>query len=166
MCREPAEKDVMNQNPIRKDESIFARGVAPRIAIYGAVFAVTSLIAYYVGAFVTLHESFTPSHEIGMTMAYMVIGWSSVVNIFNVRSFTQSIFTIGFTSNGMLFAGICFSMVVLFLTATVPGVRDAFHCVLVSANHWILMAALSVSPLIVGELHKLILRQFRATALA
>jgi len=159
MCREPAEKDVMKQKPVRKDESIFARGVSTRIFLYGTVFAVVALIAYYLGSQVSIHSSYLPSHEIGMTMAYLVIGWSSVVNIFNVRSFNQSIFTIGFFSNRLLFAGICFSLVALGLTATIPGLRDVFYCVPVSMNHWFIMIALSISPLIAGEIHKIFVRK-------
>jgi len=159
MCREPAEKDAMKQKPVRKDESIFARGVSTRIILYGAVFTIVSLIAYYIGAFINVQDSVTPSHTIGMTMAYMVIGWSSIANIFNVRSFNQSIFTIGFTSNKLLFAGICFSFVALGLTATVPGLRDVFHCVPVGLNHWFIMIALSITPLVVGEIHKIFVRK-------
>jgi magnesium-transporting ATPase (P-type) len=159
MCREPAELDAMKRKPVRKDESIFARGVSSRIVLYGAVFAAVSLIAFYIGAFVSINDSFMPSHAIGMTMAYVVIGWSSIVNIFNVRSFKQSIFTIGFTSNRLLFAGICFSFGALGVTATAPGLRDVFHCVPVSLNHWFIMIALSIVPLILGELHKVFVRR-------
>jgi magnesium-transporting ATPase (P-type) len=164
MCREPAEKDAMQQKPVKKGESIFARGVLTRIVLYGAVFAVVSLIAYYIGAFMDIHESFPRSHEIGMTMAYLVIGWSSVFNIFNVRSFNQSIFTIGFMSNRLLFYGICFSLVALGLTATVPGLRDVFYCVPVSLSHWLIMVPLSISPLVVGEIHKIFVRRKQALA--
>ena len=164
MCREPAEKDAMEQQPVRKNESIFARGVLTRIVLYGLVFAIVSLIAYRIGAFVEISDGFKPSHEIGMTMAYLVIGWSSVFNIFNVRSFNQSIFTIGFTSNRLLFYGICFSLVALGLTATIPGLRDIFYCVPVSLRHWFIMVPLSISPLIVGEIHKIFVRRKQALA--
>jgi magnesium-transporting ATPase (P-type) len=165
MCREPAEIDAMKQKPVKKDESIFARGVSTRIILYGAVFAIVSLIAYYIGAFVSIHDGVTPNHAIGVTMAYVVIGWSSIVNIFNVRSFNQSIFTIGFTSNRLLFAGICFSFIALGLTASVPGIRDVFHCVSVSLNHWFIMIALSIVPLVFGEIHKVFVRSKERMAL-
>jgi len=166
MCREPAEKDVMSQKPVKKDESIFARGVAARITLYGAVFAVVSLIGYYIGAFVALPGSAAPSHEVGRTMAYLVIGWSSVVNIFNVRSFKQSIFTIGFTTNRLLFAGICFSLATLGLTAAVPGLREIFYCVPVSLNHWLIMIGLSITPLIAGEIQKAFIRMKTGKAIS
>ncbi|MCL2539522.1 MAG: cation-translocating P-type ATPase, partial [Oscillospiraceae bacterium] len=159
MCYEPAEIDAMNQKPVKHDESIFARGVATRILLYGTVFAIVSLVAYYIGAFYKIGAGFAPSHEIGMTMAYLVIGWSSVFNIFNVRSFNQSIFKIGFTSNRLLFYGICFSLVALGLTAVIPGLREVFYCVPVSFNHWLIMLPLSISPLIAGEIHKVFVRK-------
>jgi len=158
MCREPAEIDAMKRKPIKKNESIFADGVATRIVLYGAIFAIVSLVAYYIGAHVQVYKGIKASHEIGMTMAYIVIGWSSVVNILNVRSFNLSIFKIGLTTNKLLFAGICFSFVALGLTAIVPGLRDVFYCVPVSLYHWLIMAALSLTPLIVGEIHKVFVR--------
>src|SRR5262249_28600106 len=108
-----------------------------------------------------------PSHEVGMTMAYISVGWSSVVNIFNVRSFNKSIFTIGFASNNLLFYGICFSLSFLFLTAIAPfGIImhgnvpvNMFYCTEVSLNHWFIMVALSISPIIVVEIQKLLIRK-------
>ena len=122
------------------------------------------MLGYYIGAFVPIHDHFKPSREIGMTMAYLVIGWSSVVNIFNVRSFNQSIFTIGFTSNRLLFAGICFSFVALGLTAVVPGLMDVFYCVPVSLQHWLIMIGFSLAPLAAGEIHKILVRRKQALA--
>ena len=165
MCREPAEGDVMKRKPVRKDASFFADGVSARILLYGTVFALVSLIAYFIGAFTPVHDNFVPSHEIGMTMAYLVIGWSSVVNIFNVRSFNQSIFTIGFTSNKLLFTGICFSLITLGLTAVIPGVMDVFYCVPVSLYHWLIMMGLSTAPLAAGEIHKVFVRRKQSLAL-
>ncbi|MCL2634159.1 MAG: cation-translocating P-type ATPase [Oscillospiraceae bacterium] len=159
MCREPAEKDVMRQKPVEKNESIFARGVATRIIIYGTVFAVVSLIAYYLGAFVDVYDGYAPSHEIGMTMAYLVIGGSSVVNILNVRSFSESVFSKNFFGNKMLLAGICFSFAALGLTATVPGLRDVFYCVPMGSNHWLIAIGLSLAPLFAGEIHKIFVRR-------
>ena len=159
MCREPAEHDIMRRKPVGKNESVFAGGVSSRIILYSAVFAIVSLAAYYTGAFVSVSGKYAPSHETGMTMAYLVIGWSSVVNIFNVKSFSQSIFTVGFMSNRFLFYGICFSFAALGLTAAVPGVRDLFYCAPAGLSHWLIALLLSVSPLIAGEIHKIFVRK-------
>ncbi|MCL2508321.1 MAG: cation-translocating P-type ATPase [Oscillospiraceae bacterium] len=159
LCREPLEDDAMKRKPIRKNASIFADGLRTRVAVVAVVFAAASITGYYIGRFVTVSPHFPPSHEIGMTMAYVAVGWSSVFNIFNVRSFNKSIFQIGFMSNRLLFGGICFSLVLVFITAFVPGIRDIFYCVPVSLNHWLITVYLSITPLIAVEFQKLFIRR-------
>jgi magnesium-transporting ATPase (P-type) len=97
-------------------------------------------------------------HAVGRTMAYVTLAWASVINIMNVRSFNKSLFTIGFTSNPLLFAGICFSLTLVTVTAAVPGVREIFHCVPLTLNHWLIMASLSATPFILVEIWKLFIR--------
>ena len=103
-----------------------------------------------------------PSHEVGRTMAYVTLAWASVVNIMNVRSFRESIFKIGFASNPLLFGGVCFSLTLTALTALVPGVREVFHCVPISAEHWAIIAAFAIVPFILMELVKLGIRRNQA----
>ena len=162
MCREPIEKDAMKRKPISKNTSIFANGLAWRISLVAVIFAMASLIGYYVGRFVSI-GGLEPSHEIGMTMAYVTVALSSVVNIFNVRSFTKSIFRIGFMSNKLLFFAIFFSLGLVCLTAALPGVQDIFHCVPVSLTHWLIMLGLSVSPLIIVEMQKFCINKWNKT---
>jgi len=167
VCREPLEDDAMKRKPINKNASIFADGLGMRIAVVATVFAVSSLIGYYIGRFIQLHPDFLPSHEIGMTMAYVAVGWSSVVNILNVRSFNKSLFKIGIMSNRILFYAVCFSLTLVFITAILPATRlnyhgnlvNIFHCVPMSLNHWFILIILSISPIIVVELQKFFIRR-------
>ena len=167
VCKEPLEDDAMKRKPINKNENIFADGLGMRIAVVAAVFAITSLIGYYIGRFVVIHPDFLPSHEIGMTMAYVAVGWTSVVNILNVRSFNKSIFTIGIMSNRVLFYAVCFSLTLVFITAIIPAtilnhhgnLVNIFHCVPMSLNHWFILVILAISPIIVVELQKFFIRR-------
>ncbi|MCL2684587.1 MAG: cation-translocating P-type ATPase, partial [Synergistaceae bacterium] len=136
MCREKLEDEAMKRKPIGKNVSVFAYGMGMRTMVAAINFAIVSMLGYYIGRFVQVHPDFIPSHQIGMTMAYVTLAYASVVNILNVRSFNQSILTIGFMSNRLLFAGICFSFMALGLTAVVPGLMDVFYCVPVSLSHW------------------------------
>jgi len=158
MCREKLEDDAMQRKPIPKGKSIFAYGLGLRTAVAAVVFIIVSMIGYYVGSTVTL-GSITPSHEVGRTMAYVTLAWASVVNIMNVRSFNESIFTIGFTSNKLLFGGICLSLSLVAVTALVPGVQDVFRCVPMSVYHWLLIIGLAIMPFFVIELKKLFMRK-------
>ena len=122
--------------------------------------AIVAMTGYYIGAFIQVHESIIPSHEVGRTMAYVTLAWASVVNIMNVRSFRESIFKIGFTSNPLLFGGICLSLILVAITAAVPGIRDVFHSVPVSASHWVIMVCMAVTPFILMEIVKILVRKY------
>jgi len=163
MCREELEPDAMRRNPISKDKSVFAYGLGIRTGIAAINFTVVSMLGYFLGAFVQIHPNFAPSHEIGMTMAYVILAMASVVNILNVRSFNYSLFTIGFTSNKLLFGGICLSLTLVGLTALVPGVREVFYCVPLSLQHWFIILGFGISPFFVIELTKLYLRRRKRT---
>jgi len=161
MCREKLEEDAMRRRPVNKNAGIFADGRAARAAVAAVVFTIVSMIGYYVGSHVQIHPDFAPAHELGRTMAYVILAYASVVNIFNVRSFHKSLFTIGFMSNRLLFLGICLSFTLIAITALVPGVMGVFYCVPLSLYHWLIILGLAVSPFVVVELSKLIARKNR-----
>jgi len=162
MCREALEDDAMRRKPIPKNKNIFSYGLSTRVIVAAAVFTVVSMISYFVGSSVAL-GGILPSHEVGRTMAYVTLALASVINILNVRSFNKSLFTIGFTSNRLLFGGICLSISLVVATALVPGVRDIFRCVPISGYHWLIIVGLSSVPFFVIELKKLFLRKFGMT---
>jgi calcium-translocating P-type ATPase len=169
MCREKLEEDAMKRKPIPKTKSIFAYGMGTRTIVMAIVFTTVSMLAYMLGRFIfetptdyiaAGYESLKDyQHFIGRTMAYVTLAFASVVNIMNVRSFYKSIFTIGFTSNKLLFYGICFSLCLIVTTAAVPGVRDIFKCVPLSSAHWLSMIAMGISPFIVMEIWKKFMRR-------
>ena len=161
ICKEPMEEDAMRRKPVKKNASIFADGLIGRIVVVAVVFAVSSLLGYYIGRFVQISSSILPSHEVGMTMAYVAVGWTSVINILNVRSFNKSIFKIGLMSNKLLFYGVCFSIALVFVTAIIPPnitdygyTMNIFHCVPISLNHWLILIGLALTPIIVVETQK------------
>jgi magnesium-transporting ATPase (P-type) len=163
MCREKLEPDAMKRKPINKNASVFAFGMGTRTAIAAVNFTIVSMLGYLIGAFVEVSPAITPSHEAGMTMAYVTLAMASVINILNVRSFNQSLFTIGFASNRLLFGGICLSLTLIGVTALIPGIRDAFYCIQLSAKHWLIILSMGISPFFVIETIKLFVRR-RITA--
>jgi len=163
MCKEPLEAGAMERKPIDKDASVFAHGMGWRVGIMAVLFTILAMTGYYIGSFIQVHESIVPSHEVGRTMAYVTLAWASVVNIMNVRSFRESIFKIGFTSNPLLFGGICLSLMLVAITAAVPGIRDVFHSVPVSASHWGIMVCMAITPFILMEVVKIFVRKYSKT---
>jgi len=159
MCREPLEPDAMRRKPIPRTKSVFAYGMGIRTSIAAVNFTVVSMLGYFIGRFVEVVPHITPSHEVGMTMAYVTLAFASVVNIMNVRSFNQSLFKIGFTSNRLLFGGFCLSISLIVLTAAVPGIQDIFSTVPLSIRHWLIMVGMGITPFFLIETIKIFIRR-------
>ena len=157
-CREMAEDNIMKRKPVDKNGSLFADGLGRYIGTMAVVLTVVTLVGFYIGTFVALPGSPGPSLETGRTMAFVINAWSSVINSFNIRSYKKSLFAIGIASNRSLFLGIMASIGLTAVVATVPVLAGVFYCVPLTANHWLIMIALSVAPLFVGEIRKLVRR--------
>lgn len=158
LSREKADPTIMKNRPTAKGESIFANGGYLNIAVASLAFVITTLIGFYIGSFINVDSSITASHEVGQTMGFIILGWSSVLHIFNARS-KESIFKVGITSNPNLFWLALLSIVLLTLVATVPFLAGIFSLVHLSTVHWLIAIGLAVSILIVVELQKLIMRK-------
>ncbi|EHC6478337.1 cation-translocating P-type ATPase, partial [Listeria monocytogenes] len=158
LSREKADDSIMERKPIPKNAGIFANGLGKKMAIQAVVFTIVTLAGFYIGQFVTINNSIGASYEVGMTMAFVILAWSSVAHIFNVRS-DKSIFTIGFLSNrGLFFSAIC-SMLIILGLAIIPPLANMFFLVEMSLTHWILAFILSMFPLLFVEIQKLIQRK-------
>lgn len=158
LSREKADDSIMERKPIPKNAGIFANGLGKKMATQAVVFTVVTLAGFYIGQFVTINQSIGASYEVGMTMAFVILAWSSVAHIFNVRS-DKSIFTIGFLSNrGLFFSAIC-SMLIILGLAIIPPLANMFFLVEMSLTHWIVAFILSMFPLLFVEIQKLIQRK-------
>jgi len=89
---EPVEQDIMERKPKPKNEGLFANGYGIQIALQGVMFGMLALIAFKIG------ETATGIVEGGQTLAFMVLGFSQIVQAYNMRS-EHSLFRIGIFSN-------------------------------------------------------------------
>ena len=152
--REPAEAGIMDEKPIPRNEGIFARGLWQKIGLNAAVFPVVTLIGFYVGAFVDHVSYFTPpSLEVGQTVAFLVLAYSSILHVFNVRS-AKSIFRVDLATNKSLAQMAWLAIGITTVIALVPQTQELFYLVPISMNHWVISILLSIVPIIVNELIK------------
>jgi len=152
--REPAEAGIMDEKPIPRDEGIFARGLWQKIGLNAAIFTVVTLIGFYVGAFVEHVSYFTPpSLEVGQTVAFLVLAYSSILHVFNVRS-SKSIFKIDLATNKSLAQMAWLALAITTAIALIPQTQELFYLVPISMTHWIIAILLSIVPIIVTELIK------------
>ncbi|MCL2420629.1 MAG: cation-translocating P-type ATPase, partial [Defluviitaleaceae bacterium] len=152
---EKAENGVMKRDPLGKNAGIFGGGLGKRIAHRTVSFTILTLAAYTIGARVQLAPFIDSGHAVGVTMAFAVLSWASVINIFNIRS-PESVFKTGLTYNrGVFYAAlgtITFTAVILL----VPPLARTFDAVYgLSMVHWLVMIGLALMQVIIAEIQKL-----------
>ena len=152
--REPAEHGIMDQPPIPKNEGIFARGLLQKIAINAGVFTIVTLFGYYLGSYVdTISPWVDASQHVGQTVAFLILAYSSILHVFNVRS-SQSIFKVNLATNKALFEMALLALAITTAVALLPFTQELFGLVHISLNHWFLEGILSIVPIAVNELIK------------
>jgi magnesium-transporting ATPase (P-type) len=166
---EKPEQGVMKRKPLSKNSGIFSAGLGARIARGSVCFAILTLGAFFLGAYVLpAPAGIDPSpfsilvgenaayYTIGISMAFVVLSWASVINIFNVRS-ELSIFKISPLSNKGLTISAIGTILVTLAVAVIPPLAEIFDIETgLTALHWAVMAGLAVMQLVVGEIHKAI----------
>ena len=160
---EPVEKDVMDSKPKPKDEGIFAHGLGVRVAVQGVMFALLTLIGFWVGTGLTVAELFNgalleQSNEFammgGQTMAFMVLALCQIVQAYNMRS-ERSLFKIGPFSNKNLNLAALASTALTAFVLFIPGVQGVFNLRYLTLQQYLIGVALIFVPLVVMELAKL-----------
>jgi len=86
-------------------------------------------------------------------MAFLVLGWSSIIHIFVVRS-RASIFKRSIRDNPQLIISAAIMFLMLAGMAGIPPVASALNLTAMDAYHWLIALGLSLAPLIVAEYGK------------
>lgn len=156
ISRETADSHIMQQNPIGVNESLFSRGVSRSIAICSTAFIVVSLAGFAIGRFMTI-GGLTGNHQLGQTMAFVVLTLASTINVYNARS-NESIFKIGIFNNKMIFFTTILSLVITVLFTHIPFLMNILDITSLSSTHWFIAILLALLTVAVIEITKLILR--------
>ena len=144
---DPENPDDMKRRPV-KEGSLFEKGLVTRVIFYGSLIAIISFAAYLIGA--------RSSFESGMTMAFLVLCLSQIVHALNQHSATLSVFSSLHPKNKYLYLAMFISLVILLFVVLVPPVANFFSLVSLSFNEWVVVILLSLTPLVVVEIFKLI----------
>ncbi|MBE6558994.1 MAG: calcium-translocating P-type ATPase, PMCA-type [Ruminococcaceae bacterium] len=146
---EPVEADVMDRKPKPKNEGLFAGGLGVRVVLMGAMFAVLSLLGFWMG------KTMGGSLEAGRTMAFMVLAMSQVLQAFNMRS-DKSLFKIGPFGNAKLNLAALASILLVAFVLFVPGVQGAFGLIYLPGHLYLIACGLILVPTVIMELCKLV----------
>ncbi len=148
---DPVEKNIMKRPPISPKKNLFADGLGYNIIIEGCFIAALGLLSYSIGR---VFFDIDPSHPvIGQTMAFITLGLSQLIHAFNVQS-QKSLFITGFLSNPKLIFSVLLCIILEIITATVPCLTQFFKTQSLNLIQWVIVWALSLTPLLVSELEK------------
>lgn len=158
---DPAEKDIMERKPLKSGKGIFTKGMTWRIIYQGVMIGLLTLAAFIIGLGtkdVPIIEGLSEQEvrvEIGQTMAFMVLAFSELVHVFNVRNNKKSLFKTGIFNNLVLIGAIVASACLMLVILLVPALRDIFSIPLLPKQNIIEVFALVFAPLVIVELFKL-----------
>lgn len=156
---EPVEFDVMRRRPRAKGESMFAHGLGWLAGMQGVMIGALTLIAYYIGSRVLTLPGGALNIPLGETMAFAVLSISQLVHAFNTRS-SHSLFRIGFHTNKAMLGAFAVSLALMLVVLVIPILRGIFDVTVMTGTGWAIVAALSLAPLVIIEIVKLILHLF------
>lgn len=160
---DPGEDDVMKQKPRDPKESFFAGGAAMRAVLGGILIGALTLLAFYVGLYehgyhLTSKDIPDDAMTYARTMAFVVLAASQLFYSLSKRSAVKSIFQIGLFSNKLLMGAILAGLILQFIAITVPLLASAFKVQNLSLLDWGFVLLLSLTPLLINEIIKLIVR--------
>lgn len=146
LATEQGHGDELDEKPISQKENILNKSVIPFLIIVGVVMTTLSIIVFF---------WFLPEGvEKARTTVFVVMAFSQLFNLFNMRSLKKSIFEIGPFSNGYINIALIFSVIVQFIIIEVPFFADIFRFSPLNMVEFIVLISLSSSILWVGEIYK------------
>lgn len=153
LSKEKTDENIMSRKPIDRKNNILSDGLGFKILLQATMFAIITLVAFYLGRFTKLSGTIAPSKEVGITMCFLVMAFSSIIHAFNCRS-SQSIFKIKLKSNKDVLKGAAASIIIMLLICFVPVLSEIFGVETLGSLQWILVIILSILPLIIVEIVK------------
>ncbi len=130
---DPADKDIMNQQPRDKKEGVFARGLIEKILVRGCLIGICTLLSFVVGMYYGMNI------ETCRTMALATLVMSQLFHVFECRSERHSIFEINLFTNPYLVLAVSTSIIMLLSIIYIPFFRAIFHTTILGLNNWLLV---------------------------
>ncbi len=148
---EPAEPGLMEEPPRDPRESIISGEVKTNLIMQSIYITIAVLAAYIVG----LKWIFPDSIEGAHTMVFATLITSELLRAFSVRSTKYTLKELGFATNPNLIKAVLLSFSLLLVVMYVPVLTELFEIVSFTWE-WIPVLILSLIPLVLGEIGKIL----------
>lgn len=152
LAKEESDMRIMENKPVKRSESLFSGGLLNVIVQQTVLCSVVVLAAFYIGAYIPVGMG-EPSLQMGQTLAFLVLGWTSILHIFTVRS-RASMFKRSLSDNPMLAVSAVTMMLALVTLCTVPGLGKPLGLTVIDTAYWGVGILLSIIPSFAAEIKK------------
>ena len=159
---DPANSDIMKRKPLKPKSGIFTKGRTWRIIYQGLMIGLLTLAAFIIGLSTKnppVIEGLTPEEvrvEIGQTMAFVVLAFSELIHVFNIRNDKESIFKTGIGGNKQLFWAILASSALMLIILAIEPLRAIFSIPVLPLENIVEMIVLIIAPIVIVEIFKLL----------
>ena len=159
---DPANSDIMKRKPLKPKSGIFTKGRTWRIIYQGLMIGLLTLAAFIIGLSTKnppVIEGLTPEEvrvEIGQTMAFVVLAFSELIHVFNIRNDKESIFKTGIGGNKQLFWAILASSALMLIILAIEPLREIFSIPVLPLENIVEMIVLIIAPIVIVEIFKLL----------
>ena len=152
LSAEKPDANIMRRSPANPKKSLFADGLGLKIVFEGFMIGSLTLLAFVIG-----YKYFdnTASPIIGRTMAFLTLSLSQLVHAYNMRS-SKSVFKIGIFSNTQMNWAFIICAFLQVAVVIIKPLSEIFKTTLLTPYQWGIVTLLSITPLVIVELQKLI----------
>ncbi|MBP9087755.1 MAG: cation-transporting P-type ATPase, partial [Kofleriaceae bacterium] len=156
LALEPSAPDVMKRPPRDPKQPIMTRRFAWLIVWQGLLLSACTLAPFFIA--MRWYGTHGPGLRHAVTIAFMVLALAQTLHAFNARSQTRSMFTARLFANRWLWAATIVCVMLQLAAVYVPLLRDVLHTEMLNVADWGLVLAGCVTPIVVVELVKAVMR--------
>ncbi|MEN8186699.1 MAG: HAD-IC family P-type ATPase [Bacteroidota bacterium] len=146
LATEPGHGEILKKDHYLKNEQILNREILPFLIINVCLMAGLSLATF----FHYMDENIAKAR----TGVFIMMAFTQLFNVFNMRSIKQSVFKIGLFSNKYINIAIVVSVLLLILVTEVSKIASIFNFESLNFTEFMTLFLLSSSVLWAGELYK------------
>ena len=153
---DPGDKAVMDEAPRSSKESLFTKDTIFTLILNGLTVGISTLVAFKTGL-----NLYSDSITHAQTMAFIVLSISQLFLSFSLRNNKKSIFRSDIFRNKALVISLIVGIALQLLIVFVPFLSLVFKTYPLSIGDFEFIFLISLVPLVINEISKLILNMFR-----
>ncbi|MFH1425223.1 MAG: HAD-IC family P-type ATPase [archaeon] len=146
LATEQPHHDVLQEPPKNQKENILNKETLPFMILVSGIMLVLTIL--------TFNHYLPLGENTARTGAFIVMSFTQIFNMFNMRSLKSTIFKIGFFSNKWITAAFLVSTLLLILVIYIPFFQSVFSFTFIPYIELLILFALSSSVFWAGEFYK------------